>query len=371
MFLVHLSISYFCLQIQNTTMKNLSNIFFSFLSFEIIFLFTQISNSQTVHFPFPQHYTYTSGTIKPNNVTQQQLDDSTKVFYERWKSRYLINGCDTNQYYVFWNYEGVGNPPSSISVSEGHGYGMLITALMAGYDVNAKKYFDGMFRYLRAHPSIYNNYLMAWNQITNCVNSPDGGDDDATDGDLDIAYSLLLADKQWGSNGEINYIQEARNVMNAHLQNTINPITHSVLMGDWSTASDTNYYFGTRTSDFMLAHFKSFAIASGNSEWTNVANECYSLIDAMQTNFSPTTGLLPDFIVKVHSSPQPAPSNYLESSTDGKYSYNACRDPWRIGMDYLLNGDTRAKVELNKINKFIKAKANNNPANISSGYALN
>ena len=31
----------------------------------------------------------------------------------------------------------------------------------------------------------------------------------ATDGDMDIAYSLLLADNLWGSHGKINYKEEA------------------------------------------------------------------------------------------------------------------------------------------------------------------
>ena len=31
-----------------------------------------------------------------------------------------------------------------------------------------------------------------------------------TDGDLDIALSLLMADKQWGSGGAVNYLQWRR-----------------------------------------------------------------------------------------------------------------------------------------------------------------
>ena len=37
--------------------------------------------------------------------------------------------------------------------------------------------------------------------------------DSATDGDLDIAYSLLLAHKQWGSNGTVNYLKEAQDMI--------------------------------------------------------------------------------------------------------------------------------------------------------------
>src|SRR5215212_3627302 len=40
--------------------------------------------------PFPQHVSYSLGTIKPNHRTQEQLDDDVRAYYEGWKSRYLI-----------------------------------------------------------------------------------------------------------------------------------------------------------------------------------------------------------------------------------------------------------------------------------------
>ena len=42
---------------------------------------------------------------------------------------------------------------------------------------------------------------MAWAQNQSCQNV--SGPDSATDGDLDIAYALLLADRQWAINGAI------------------------------------------------------------------------------------------------------------------------------------------------------------------------
>src|SRR6185503_14700054 len=132
---------------------------------------------------------------------------------------YLRNDCGAGQYYVWFN-EATSN--NTICVSEGQGYGMIITAYMAGHDPDAKIYFDGLYQFYKAHPSIHNPYLMAWNQITGCIDDPAGGNDGATDGDLDIAYALLLADKQWGSTGAINYFSEAVNVINAIKANDMN-----------------------------------------------------------------------------------------------------------------------------------------------------
>ena len=90
----------------------------------------------------------------------------------------------------------------------------------------------------------------------------------------------------------------------------------------------------------------------------------------MEDTYSPDAGLVPDFIQHINKKPIPARANYLESRYDGYYNYNACRVPWRIGTDYLLHGDPRAKQMLQKINGWIRKTTKNNPDNISSGYSL-
>ena len=133
--------------------------------------------------PFPQHVIYTAGTIKPSNYAQSQLDNEVKAFYDKWKAVYLKDDCGAGQYYVWFDEESDNN---SICVSEGQGYGMMITAYMAGYDPNAKIYFDGLYLFYLAHPSVNNDKLMAWNQVTGCTDDPLVGYDSATDGDMNI-----------------------------------------------------------------------------------------------------------------------------------------------------------------------------------------
>ncbi len=328
--------------------------------------FSLTSMAQTPQYPFPHHYQYTAGSILPNNHTAAVLNTNTETFYDQWKAVYLKNDCGTNQYYV-WFQE---NPqPATICVSEGQGYGMVITAYMAGYDANAKTYFDGLYNFYKAHPSVNNANLMAWAQVTGCADDPNGGNDGASDGDMDIAYGLLLAHYQWGSSGAINYLSEAVNIINAIKLDDTNPSIFTTKLGDWANSTDPMYY-DTRPSDFMMDHFRAFESASGSTAWNAVTNECYSLIHTMQTNFSSASGLLPDFIVHCNTTPVPASANYLEGPEDGGYSYNACRTPWRIGTDYLVSGDARAKTALDKMNAWIRTKTADTPANIQSGYTL-
>jgi endo-1,4-beta-D-glucanase Y len=336
----------------------------------LTFLITLTGNifSQAPSKPFPQHVTYTAGSIKPNIVTQNAMDKKVKSFYIKWKNRYLVNGCAPDEYYVFYNFEGFADPPDAICVSEGQGYGMIITALMAGYDANAKIIFDGLYNYYKSHPSIIDPILMGWQQTEGCINVPDA--DAATDGDLDIAYGLLLAHIQWGSAGAINYLTEAQNLIDAIYNSEINHNNQTVKLGDWVTGSTSAMSYSTRSSDFMPDHFRLFAAANDDLNWNLVTDRCYSVIQSIQTSYSPATGLMPDFIKKTNTSPIPAPPDFLESSHAGDYYYNACRVPWRIATDYLVNGDTRAFDPLTLINTWIKTKTSNTPANIKSGYSL-
>jgi len=311
--------------------------------------------------PFPQHVKYYAGVIKPNHISQVQMDKTVAGFYDRWKERYVNSGCEKGQNYIWFE-----KPGNKQCVSEGQGYGMLIVALMAGYDKSAKVTFDGLYRYYKAHTSKRSKYLMAWAQNNNCKNQ-DGST--ASDGDLDIAYSLLLANAQWGSSGQVNYLQEARNMLAAIMQQEINPETYTVLLSN-AVEYDSADYFDTRSSDFMPAHFKAFKAVTGDARWTKVTDNAYRLFKNLQDKYSPDAGLVPDFIRHINKKPTPAQAHYLESGYDGYYNYNACRVPWRVGTDAIVNGDKRALAMAARINAWIRQTTGDNPDNISAGYTL-
>ncbi|MBH5319638.1 S-layer homology domain-containing protein [Paenibacillus sp. GSMTC-2017] len=331
--------------------------------------------------PFPQHMASVKGTIKPNHVSQQQMDKEVTLLYNEWKKKYVrANPYDANQYYVWYNDGGWNG--DAITVSEAHGYGMIVTAIMAGHDKKAKSIFDGMYRFFRAHPSELDPDLMAWQQADRGGKIIDvNGTDSATDGDMDIAYSLLLADKQWGSNGAINYKAEAIKVINAIMENEVHPTDFHLQLGDWVKVSDSVPSFApaSRPSDFMLQHMKEFSKATGDTRWDKVIDNTYGIITDIHKNYSPKTGLLPDFVYKDPKDGKYKPVDqfkwptedgfFLESELDGAHNYNSCRTPWRIATDYLVTGDSRAHDQLTALNTFLKGK-HKTPAEIWSGYSL-
>jgi endo-1,4-beta-D-glucanase Y len=307
--------------------------------------------------PFPQHTTYFAGTIKPSSVTQSAMDSAVQTKWNAWKAAYL-KPAGTGKYYVKYDSTGA-------TVSEAHGYGMLLTVLMAGYDANAKTYFDGLYNYYKAHPSVNNAFLMAWKQDSTFTNVE--GPDSATDGDMDIAYSLLLADKQWGSGGTINYLAAAKNCINAIMQSDVNQTLWNLRVGDWATGTQGNY---TRPSDFMLEHMKAYKAATGDARWDNVISTTYSVINTVFANNSPNTGLICDFVQHT-TTWVPAPESYLpDEQHEPDYAYNSCRTPWRFTVDYLCTGDTRALSQLQKMNSWIKTKTSSTAGNVRDGYTL-
>lgn len=314
--------------------------------------------------PFGAHlFPYAAGSVLPDVVNQAKLDAETSSYYDKWKGSYLKAGCGDGRYYVATKTES-GN----LTVSEGHGYGMLITAIMAGYDPDAQAEFDGLYQYFRDHPSSSSPDLMAWYQDTTCKDAQ--GQDSASDGDIDIAFALLLADKQWGSCGGVDYKAEALKVIAAIKEHELDATSKWVLLGDWATPSGAKYYNSTRSSDFVTDHFRSFGAASGDAAWGGLVDATYALIGEMQAQYSPTPGLLPDFIKSPASAPAPVGANFLEGPNDGAYDYNACRDPWRLATDYLVSGDDRPRAALQTITKWIKGKTGGDPTKIRAGYQL-
>jgi hypothetical protein len=120
----------------------------------------------------------------------------------------------------------------------------------------------------------------------------------------------------------------------------------------------------------MLAHFHAFFRVTKKRDWKHVVTNSQAVIDAIQTVYSPTTGLLPDFIIKGATAPQPAFPHFLEGPYDGQFYYNAGRVPWRIGLDVLLNDDPVSRTQVQKMSRWLQTATKGNPTHIKAGYTL-
>jgi endo-1,4-beta-D-glucanase Y len=314
--------------------------------------------------PFPQHVTYAQGSIRPLRFGQAEQDRHVRAFYDRWKADYLraVDPAGSSGLYRV----SFGSAAPERTVSEGQGYGMIVVALMAGHDARARTIFDGLWRFARAHPSALDRELMTWQ-----VPVVPGESASAFDGDADMAYALLLADRQWGSQGAIDYAGDARRLLRAILRSTVGPQSRLPMLGDWTRPDgELHHQYTPRSSDCMPGHFRAFRAASRDRAWTRVLRACQSLFTRLQREHAPVTGLLPDFVVDAGADPRPAPAGFLEGDHDGHYYYNALRDPWRVGVDALLHGDAVSRGQARRMARWAAEATGGDPLRLAPGYRL-
>lgn len=301
--------------------------------------------------PFPQQKSF-AGCIKPQ-VPQALMDNDCVQLWYKYKA--LFMGKNSDGYYFKAAGEGPGGS-EGLTISEQHGYAMIITALMAGSDPEAKTIFDGLVEFYDNNRSPINDALMNW--------VAPGGNGSATDGDLDIAYALILADKQWGG----TYLTDAKAIIAAIKEDEYNSSNNRILLGDYYAQSGQNT--ATRPSDWMADHLRAFKSATGDSEWDQAVTNIYSMISTITNNNSSTTGLMPDFADGSTIAPDGNPPVSGEDNPGDVNGANACRVPWRIAVDYAHSGSADAKKALTKTADWL-VKKYATPAKIAQGpYTL-
>ena len=295
------------------------------------------------------------------------MDAALTRHYDAWRA-HAIKPADS---IVAGGYAVQFSQTNYLAVSEGMGYGMLLAVLFAGHDPQARTLFDGLMAVVRARPAYAvvpydpnGKYLMDWRLFANGTSAGEGWN--AMDGDEDIAMALLMAHKQWGSSGRWNYLQEAKNTIGALKSWNMKPD------GTTKGLSTPNV---SRTSDYMIGHFRAFQAATGDSFWNTAIDRAYELSNRMQTVYSAGVGLMPDFIVDTHTAtPRPSPGMMGDfNMNEDKYWWNACRNPWRYASDYLLSGDTRWKTITARMIDFFQAEAakvGGDVTAIGTGYTL-
>lgn len=303
------------------------------------------------------------GLTNGQPVTAQAKTSQAVTQYQQWRKTYV--GGKTQKYVKSNNGQG-----TTTALSEGQGYGMLATVLAAKKGAKTHAIFNQMYKYYRAHRVSSKTPLMQWQQTKRAGKMTSVGSqrNSATDGDLDIAYALILADKQWGSK-HTNYRAAAKKLIKAIKQKEINHTTYLPTMGNWATNSyDLSKL---RTSDLMTGYFKTFAKYTHDKTWTKVAKRSQTAVKKLSARHR--TGLFPDFILATRASIKlKAVKPYsIESATDNQVGYNANRVPWRLAQTYKLSKNKTTKKALLKQLKFFNKKSKVTAVYTLGGKAVN
>jgi hypothetical protein len=349
--------------------------------------------------PFPQeaYFNYAVPRIMPAGFSQAQMNLDVIAQFNRILPGFVVDPATSSaenrgDFRMVLRDEYFYN--SFITHSYTMGYGMLMLVYLAGAeemiisgdtrikdrlkgnlpaglqeafnDVTFKDYFDAMFRALKQFPGItggspHGNYLMTW-QLgvgsdgfwhTPAVNSSQ------TDGDMDMAYALVLADKQWGGGeGGTDYLYWAKGMLNQLYKTCVDPGNHHLLMGNWVSGNNRRI---TRTSDAMFQHMRVFDKVDTVNDWQLVINAAYEAVSHLA---HPNTGLLPDYgwlgidgtWHPLGRSPSDGLNHFNDSLVnDGRYSSYACRVPMRMGLN-VFHGGTEIFDELKMLNDSMNSR---------------
>lgn len=283
----------------------------------------------------------TLGTTYPNGFTPTTVFvEDARAAYDAWKAIHLED-CGGGVYRVPWE-----NAKLDATVSEGIGYGMLLTVMW-----DDRVAFDGLFNYYKLglnsdtglmHWLRYGcdaHYDQKYNQY------PDGA---AADADLDVAMALIMADCKWGGG---NYASDASNVIaniRTHMFMTHNGL--EVLQpGDSGWFNDlgngcVNYSY------FAPAYYHEYArYDQANADfWNKAAADTYTLLASASDS---STGLVRNWGSSDGGDATPDCHNaYIRSAS---YGDDAARTPWRIATDYLWNGTTGADQWSDKVTAWV------------------
>ncbi len=285
-----------------------------------------------VNFPFPQ--SRANHCPLPTKLACASAQNTqVSAAYTRWKSTFVTATGANGALRV-----NRGAPDNNDTVSEGIAYGMLFAVYLAD-----KATFDGLWSYAKAH---FNNHgLMNW-KINSDGNVAGDGQNGATDADEDMAWALLMADKQWGG----SYLDDATTLIKSIYANEVEGGSFVLKPGDAFGGSSI-----MNPSYLAPSYYREFAKATSEQGWLQVVEKSYAILAAAA---NPQTGLVPDWCT---SSGGPA------SGHSTNYSYDACRTPYRIALDYCQNSEPRALAYANKVVGFF---ATGTPSAIKDGYTL-
>ena len=223
------------------------------------------------------------------------------------------------------------------TVSEGIGYGMLITYFMKDWEK-----FNRLFKYYQAYPvsAADGLFFMKWMVKGDEFKggfSADATGGSATDADLDVMTALFLA---YGETGNVEYLNYAKGIAGAIYSTEVNPTTHLFMPGNDGLHINDGYVYNT--SYFSLVGIR-LAIkydTERSAAWQQVLDATYAYMLKVQ---AAGNGLWPDW-----SNADGIPTNPENNSSTGKlcdyFGLEGVRIPLRVMWDYNWFGDDRAKT---------------------------
>ncbi len=222
----------------------------------------------------------------------------------------------------------VDNGNGNISHSEGQGYGLLLAYLAA-----SPADFEQIWYFTRTELLLRDDGLAVWKWDPSAT--PHVTDtNNASDGDILIAYALALAGSAWN---RADYITAATRMAQSTLSETVADFAGRTLLmpgAEGFSGADREDGPVINPSYWVYEALPVMAALAPSDQWQKLADDGLSLLKAMQ--FSPRK--LPAEWVSLKRQPQPA------EGFDIEFGYNAIRIPL-----YLARGGVTDRALLTRL----------------------
>jgi oligosaccharide reducing-end xylanase len=247
--------------------------------------------------------------------------------------------------------------------SEGMSYGMMLAVQM-----NMREQFDRLWKFARTYmqypsdsPISAWRHHFRWQGGVRPVNAKEWSvkfgaqTTPAPDGEEYFAAALFLADRRWGSSGEVDYRGEGAKITWALLHNrptrdnrfpAINQQANMVVFVPYESSNDHS------DPSYHLPAFYELFAEYGPSEdaerWHDLARHSR---DFLVKSAHPSTGLHPDYALFTG-----APTEGYQASKHDEFYYDAWRVPMNMALDHAwFAADPRMKAQVEKYHAFFQA----------------
>lgn len=230
-----------------------------------------------------------------------------------------------------------------ITTSEGQSY-----TLMRAVWMDDQETFDKAWKWTKDNMQ-REDKLLSWRfgekaDGTFGIQDDRGGQNTATDGDVDVAYALIMAANRWKQDG---YLYDAKPMIESIWEKEVVQVNGRPVLVSNDIERNNPESVLVNPSYFAPYAYRVFAKVDPARDWSGLVDSSYSLLFA--STDSPldkpaSAGLAPNWIRVNRATGQIS----ADRSLDTHYGYDAFRTPWRLTLDYKYNKDIRAKQVLQK-----------------------
>ena len=233
------------------------------------------------------------------------------------------------------------------TTSEGQSYSLLRSVM-----TNNRFMFDKVLKWtvdtLQIHPK---DNLFAWKYGTFNGQTKVLDQESATDGDLDIAYALMLAKEKWNDD---KYLVQAKEIINDIWENRVKVYNGQHFLLPFSSTAKQGFEI-LNPSYFSPMYYREFAKVDPSHNWKQLTDDTYAVLNKINQNHV----LYPDWIkYDVKTGQYSSAADYLKNPLADNFSFDGIRVMLRIGQDYQKNNDSRSLAILKKSSEVLNNQLN-------------